>query len=30
MTELVENHVPTLQEINRLQAEMVKMPQAEL
>jgi hypothetical protein len=28
--ELVENHTPTLEEIERLQREMVKMPQAEL
>jgi len=30
MTELVENNVPTLQEIERLQHEMMQMPQAEL
>jgi mannose-6-phosphate isomerase-like protein (cupin superfamily) len=28
--ELLQNHVPTLQEIERLQHEMIKMPQAEL
>jgi mannose-6-phosphate isomerase-like protein (cupin superfamily) len=28
--ELTENHTPTLEEIERLQREMVKMPQAEL
>jgi len=28
--ELIQNHVPTLQEIERLQHEMIKMPQAEL
>lgn len=30
MTELVENNVPTLEEIERLQHEMMQMPQAEL
>lgn len=30
MTELVENHTPTLAEIERLQHEMMQMPQAEL
>lgn len=30
MTELVKNHTPTLQEIERLQHEMMQMPQAEL
>lgn len=30
MTEIVQNHVPTLAEIERLQHEMMKMPQAEL
>ena len=28
--ELIQNHVPTLEEIERLQHEMIKMPQAEL
>jgi len=28
--ELLQNHVPTLEEIERLQHEMIKMPQAEL
>ena len=30
MSDLILNHVPTKAEIDRLQAEMVKMPQAEL
>lgn len=30
MTELVTTHVPTIQEIERLQHEMMQMPQAEL
>jgi hypothetical protein len=30
MTQLVENHTPTIQEIERLQKEMMQMPQAEL
>lgn len=30
MTELVKNHTPTLAEIERLQHEMMQMPQAEL
>ena len=30
MTALVENHTPTLEEIERLQHEMMQMPQAEL